>query len=194
MPGDGRLTPKPPAPEGRGGMPLAAWARHLCRGPAIGPTRRARRNGRLRSEGVVAHARRARGRAWHSGTWAWRGSTGSGARCPGRRRTGRGGRIAGRGRCGSRRRARGRHRRSGPSRRPSGAGVTGDTGAAQRRGAGAATGSAARGLSAVRAVARAAGAGGAAGAAAGFGNDSRSLRTTGASMVDDADRTNSPNS
>jgi hypothetical protein len=30
--------------------------------------------------------------------------------------------------------------------------------------------------------------------AAGFGNDSRSLRTTGASMVDEADLTNSPNS
>ncbi len=63
------------------------------------------------------------------------------------------------------------------------------TGAATAGGA-----SVARGLSAVRAVAAAFGAAGGAATTAGAGKDSLSLRTTGASIVEEAERTNSPNS
>jgi hypothetical protein len=53
---------------------------------------------------------------------------------------------------------------------------------------------AALGLSAVFAVAPRLGAAAATGSATGSGKDSLSLRTTGASIVEEADRTNSPNS
>jgi hypothetical protein len=195
MPGDGRLTPKLPALDGRGGMPpgrVGAPVPGLAAGPLAGRggTDACEVKGLLPMRGGPEVARGTAGPG-----------RGAGRPAAGRAAPGAVGRVAvaespEATSCGA---AGGARNTSALGAEPAtvGAGVagaTGDTGAAAAAGAGATTGSAARGLSAVRAVARAAAAGGAAGAAAGFGNDSRSLRTTGASMVEDAERTNSPNS
>jgi len=191
MPGDGRL--RPPAPPGRGGIPAGR-----CGAPAPGPTGRG-------TPGTAPGASGARGavEAWEvkgllpirGGPEVARGTAGPG-RGPAAGRPGSPGRLvvgsetAGAAACAAG--ATGARKTSvdGVAGSAAGATVTGGaTGAATTGGA-----SAARGLSAVRAVAAAFGAAGGAATTAGAGKDSLSLRTTGASIVEEAERTNSPNS
>jgi len=191
MPGDGRL--RPPAPPGRGGIPAGR-----CGAPAPGPTGRG-------TPGTAPGASGARGavEAWEvkgllpirGGPEVARGTAGPG-RGPAAGRPGSPGRLvvgsetAGAAACAAG--ATGARKTSVDGVAGSAAGATvagGATGAATTGGA-----SAARGLSAVRAVAAAFGAAGGAATTAGAGKDSLSLRTTGASIVEEAERTNSPNS
>ena len=193
MPGDGRL--RPPAPPGRGGIPAGR-----CGAPAPGPTGRG-------TPGTAPGASGARGAVEacevkgllpiRGGPEVARGTAGPGrGPAAGRNPPGSAGRLtvgsetAGAAACAAG--ATGARKTSvdGVARSAAGAaGAGGATGAATTGGA-----SAARGLSAVRAVAAAFGAAGGAATTAGAGKDSLSLRTTGASIVEEAERTNSPNS
>jgi hypothetical protein len=194
MPGEGRFAPTPPAPPGRGGMPAGR-----CGTPVPGPTGRG-------TPGTAPGASGGRGAVdacevngllpMRGGPEVARGTAGPGrGPAPGRATPESPGRLV----VGSETAgaaawaagATGARKTSVEGLTRSAAGAAGAAGAA----AGAtATGAAstARGLSAVRAVAAALGAAG--GAATTAGKDSLSLRTTGASIVEEADRTNSPNS
>jgi hypothetical protein len=197
MPGDGRLAPMPPGPPGRGGMPAGR-----CGAPVPGPTGRG-------TPGTAPGASGRRGAVdacevkgllpIRGGPEVARGTAGPGRgpadggrdapESPGRRVVGSATAGAAAWAAG----ATGARKTSvvGLTRSTAGAaGAGGATGAA----ATGATTSAARGLSAVRAVAAAFGAAGGAATTAGTGKDSLSLRTTGASIVEEAERTNSPNS
>ena len=194
MPGDGRLAP--PAPPGRGGMPAGR-----CGAPAPGPTGRGR-------PGTAPGASGGRGAvdAWEvkgllpirGGPEVARGTAGPGRGpaegrdapdSPGRLTVGSATAGAAAWAAG----ATGARKTSVDGLTRSAAGAAGAGGAAAGASATGAA-SAARGLSAVRAVAAALGAAGGAATTAGAGKDSLSLRTTGASIVEEAERTNSPNS
>jgi hypothetical protein len=194
MPGEGRLTPRPP---GRGGMPGLAGAPapdpigRVAPGTVVGPTAGRGAVGAWEVKGLLPI---------RGGPEVARGTAGPGrGPAAGRAAPGVAGRVAVAPPASAARAAgaTGTWKTSvlGAARSATGvagAGATGVVTAAATTTGGAA--STARGLSAVRAVAAARGAGTGVASAAGAGNDSLSLRTTGASMVEEADRTNSPNS
>jgi len=192
--GEGRFAPRPPAPPGRGGIPAGRGA------PTPGPTGRG-------TPGTAPGASGARGAVdacevngllpMRGGPEVARGTAGPGRGpavgraappSPGRLTVGSAVGVAA---CAAG--ATGARKTSVDGLTRSAAGAAGAGGAATGATAAGAA-SAARGLSAVRAVAAALGAAGGAATTAGAGKDSLSLRTTGASIVEEADRTNSPNS
>ncbi len=195
--GDGRFAPMPPAPPGRGGIPAGRGA------PETGPTGRG-------APGTAPGASGGRGAVdacevkgllpIRGGPEVARGTAGPGRGpaagraappSPGRLTVGSAAGVAAwaAGATGARKTS-----VDGLTRSTAGAAGASAAAAAATGATAAGAASTARGLSAVRAVAAALGAAGGAATTAGAGNDSRSLRTTGASIVEEADRTNSPNS
>jgi hypothetical protein len=195
--GDGRLAPMPPAPPGRGGIPAGRGA------PVPGPAGRG-------TPGTAPGASGGRGAVdacevkgllpMRGGPDVARGTAGPGRgpaagraapESPGRLTVGAAAGVAAwaAGATGARKTSVDGLTRSGADATVAAVAGGAATGATTTGGA-----STARGLSAVRAVAAALGAAGGAATAAGAGKDSLSLRTTGASIVEEAERTNSPNS